>query len=150
MDPQQFLSDLSSMGDLLGLGDGAGSSEAAAVLAGSGGQFGGQQSKPAPKPKQAPPKAPAASEPKPEYSFAENGADGTTVLRVELPELEALGQTSLDVSDEGLRLHAPGLYLLDLRWPKPVLADGAKAKFQKKSRTLQVTLPLRDGAVAVD
>ena len=54
-----------------------------------------------------------------------------------------LGETELDVSDEGLHLRAPGAYVLDLRWPRAVVSDEAKAKFVRKSRTLQITLPLR-------
>lgn len=49
----------------------------------------------------------------------------------------------VDVSDEAFLLHAQGKYHLELAWPRQIESDSAKAKFVRKSRTLQVTLPLR-------
>ncbi len=62
-----------------------------------------------------------------------------------LPLLASLADAELDVSDEGLRLHVAGAYLLEMSWPRPVVADDAKAKFSRKTRTLTITLPLRPG-----
>ena len=70
-------------------------------------------------------------------------SDGAVTLKVQLPELSALGDTQVDVSSERFVLHAPGLYKLDLPWPvSGGASDEAKAKFAKKSRTLTVTMPL--------
>ena len=71
----------------------------------------------------------------------DEAADSLT-LKVSLPEMMSLGETSVDVSNERFTMHAPGLYKLDLEWPRAGVADEAKAKFSKKSRTLQVTIPL--------
>ena len=76
----------------------------------------------------------------PEYTIDE-AADCAT-LKVALPQLAALGETSVDVSDDAFSMHAPGLYKLELDWPRSGVSDEAKAKFNKKSRTLQVTIPL--------
>lgn len=81
-----------------------------------------------------------SGEVEPTYALAE--ADGVATLTVQLPELSALGDTAVDVSEERFRLHAPGRYALDVEWPRAGAADEAKAKFLKKSRTLQVTMPL--------
>ena len=81
------------------------------------------------------------AEAKPEYTVEES--DGAVTLKVQLPELSALGDTQVDVSSERFVLHAPGLYKLDLPWPvSGGASDEAKAKFAKKSRTLTVTMPL--------
>lgn len=56
--------------------------------------------------------------------------------------MESLENTDVEISDLRFRLHAPANYTLDLKWPKAVASDCAKAKFIKKSRSLKVTLPL--------
>ena len=67
---------------------------------------------------------------------------GSLVLKVQLPLLASLGEAEVDVSATAFSLSAPGAYALELSWPRRVDADDAKAKFSKKSRTLQVTAPL--------
>jgi len=92
-------------------------------------------------PTEVPPKKMATGgESAPEYTLEE--LDDMATLRVQLPALAALGDTAVDVSETAFRLHAPGHYLLELTWPWSGSADEAKAKFLKKSRTLQVTIPL--------
>ena len=63
------------------------------------------------------------------------------LLRTWQPELTSLAEAALDVSEEELSLEVAGLYSLQLKWPTPVDADNAKAKFLKKSKVLQLTLP---------
>ena len=76
----------------------------------------------------------------PTHEFAQS--DGSIVLKVSLPELSSLGEAEVEISDDSFYLHAPSLYRLQLQWPQAVSADEAKAKFVRKSHTLQVTLPL--------
>ena len=82
----------------------------------------------------------APAEAIPTHEIAE--ADGSMTLKVNLPELASLGDAEVEISDTNFFLHAPGQYRLSLEWPQPIAADDAKAKFSKKTRSLQVTLPL--------
>lgn len=163
-DPNTFMSELSQLGSLLGLsgdggvadrgGPGKGGAEgleraarhafgtAAAATDVSDGphfrskrdaQIDGQRTAAAPS---------AAAEATPEHEILEAEGGGSVVLKVKLPLLDSLAAAEVDVSSAAFALHAPGLYKLDLQWPHPVDADDAKAKFSKKSRTLQVTLPI--------
>ena len=76
----------------------------------------------------------------PSHSF-DDGKDGVLVLQVKLPGLSSMSGVELDVSADGFALSSP-LFALELAWPRAVDADGAKAKFLRKSGVLQVTLPL--------
>ena len=76
----------------------------------------------------------------PSHSF-DDGKDGVLVLQVRLPGLSSMSEVELDVSADGFALSSP-LFALELAWPRAVDADGAKAKFLRKSGVLQVTLPL--------
>ena len=44
----------------------------------------------------------------------------------------------VQISDDRLLVHAPGVYKLDIRWPRPVRAADAAARFARKSCTLTV------------
>ena len=143
-DPNEFLKELASFGSMFGLND--------ATPAGAA-------------PPRPPPPAPPPAEPSPRsysqsgYEAAETGSrggkfetpsyelleaeDGSVLtLRVKLPELESLGETEVDISADRFSLTAPGTYSLDIGWPRSVVEGEAKAKFLRKSRTLQVTAPL--------
>ena len=76
----------------------------------------------------------------PSHSF-DAGKDGVLVLQVKLPGLSSMSEVELDVSADGFVLSST-LFALELAWPRAVNADGAKAKFLRKSGVLQVTLPL--------
>ena len=76
----------------------------------------------------------------PSHSF-DDGKDGVLVLQVKLPGLSSMSGVELDVSGDGFVLSSPS-FALELAWPRDVDADGAKAKFLRKSGVLQVTLPL--------
>ena len=132
-DPNDFLKELSAFGSVLGL-DGAAdaprSREAPSNPVRS--HLVSEQTSPLP---------PGATEATPEHELTDAGAEASMVLRVKLPDLDSLGDTDVDVSEETFALHAPGKYRLELRFPRPIDADEAKAKFIRKSHTLQVTLP---------
>lgn len=147
-DTDTFLKELSAMGSLLGL-EGVGGGGAS-----SGGSGGSSTAGPGSSPIRqfyetghGDPESggvgdATGDERVPEYEFAEAGdADQAVVLKVKLPELASLAEAEVDTSDESFSLVAKGLYRLELKWPRPVCADDAKAKFLKKSRTLQVTVP---------
>jgi HSP20 family molecular chaperone IbpA len=75
----------------------------------------------------------------PAHSFAD-GEGGVLVLQVKLPGLSSISEVALDVSADGFDLSSPS-FALRLAWPRAVDANGAKAKFLRKSGVLQVTLP---------
>ena len=58
-------------------------------------------------------------------------------------KLRSARKIELDVSDKRLVLHAEGTYHLDFALPHEVIGDKGNAKFDKKSRTLIVTVPVR-------
>ena len=60
-----------------------------------------------------------------------------------LPKLESLQGVDVDISDSSLQLRAEGKYRLQLAWPQEVCSDAAKAKFVKKSRSLQLRIPAK-------
>ncbi len=64
-------------------------------------------------------------------------------IKIELPKLRSARKIELDVSDKRLVLHAEGTYHLDFALPREVIGDKGNAKFDKKSRTLIVTVPVR-------
>ena len=64
-------------------------------------------------------------------------------IKIELPKLRSARKIELDVSDKRLVLHAEGVYHLDFALPHEVIGDKGNAKFDKKSRTLIVTVPIR-------
>ena len=78
----------------------------------------------------------------PSHSF-DDGEGGVLVLQVKLPGLSSMSEVELDVSADGFVLSSP-LFALELAWPRAVDANGAKAKFLRKSGVLQVTLPGAD------
>ena len=82
-----------------------------------------------------------SDERRPEHELLDSGVDEPVVLKVSLPTLESFEGVEVDISEDQFRLVAPNAYRLELRWPRPMNADAAKAKFLKKSRTLQVTVP---------
>ena len=82
-----------------------------------------------------------SDERRPEHELLDSGVDEPVVLKVSLPTLESFEGVEVDISEDLFRLVAPNAYRLELRWPRPMNADAAKAKFLKKSRTLQVTVP---------
>ena len=91
-------------------------------------------------PKEAMPTEATPTEATPTHEFAQS--DGSIVLKVSMPELSSLGEAEVEISDDSFSLHVPSLYRLQLQWPQAVSAEEAKAKFVRKSHTLQVTLPL--------
>ena len=82
-----------------------------------------------------------SDERRPEHELLDSGVDEPVVLKVSLPALESLEGVEVDISEDHFRLVAPNAYRLELSWPRPMDADAAKAKFLKKSHTLQVTVP---------
>jgi len=64
-------------------------------------------------------------------------------IKIELPKLRSARKIDLDVSDKRLVLHAEGTYHLDFAFPREVIGDKGSAKFDKKSHTLIVTVPVR-------
>jgi hypothetical protein len=128
-DPNEFLSELAQFGSVLGLGDAMPPAPPSAPKARSTSAAA------------APPPPSASAEVQPEHELMDAGEGEALVLRVSLPELEGLADVEVDVSADRFRMRATGKYALDLTWPRPVSADDAKAKWLRKSRTLQVTAP---------
>ena len=148
-DPNEFMNDLAAFGSLLGVSDGTSASAPSNPIR----QHSASVAPPKPQPPAGPQLPSSAAGPSVDISDARAGAeatpeytleevDGAVSLRVQLPELAALGDTQVDLSEHKFRLHAPGQYTLELAWPRTGAADEAKAKFLKKSRTLHVTMPL--------
>ena len=69
------------------------------------------------------------------------------VVRVETPKIESIAGAELDVSDTRLFFQVPGKYRLDIPLPFEVDGDEGKAKFDKSSRRLEVTLPVKPARV---
>lgn len=65
------------------------------------------------------------------------------VLRIETPELDSMKNAELDVGDDRVFFRVKGLYALDLSLPFPVVSDDGSAKFDKKTKRLEITLPVR-------
>jgi uncharacterized membrane protein YgcG len=147
-DPNDFMRDLAQFGSVIGLNESGagmphfGTPNAHPVLDVSDGRArgGGATAKAATKPAKKAAAVSAPAEAIPTHEIAE--ADGSMTLKVNLPELASLGDAEVEISDTNFFLHAPGQYRLSLEWPQPIAADDAKAKFSKKTRSLQVTLPL--------
>jgi dynein assembly factor 2 len=57
--------------------------------------------------------------------------------------MESIAEAELDASDARLFLRVAGKYELDLRLPFDVFGDDGKATFDKKTKTLEVALPVR-------
>lgn len=64
------------------------------------------------------------------------------VVRVKLPLIASAAAVDLDVSEKALVLNVPGIYALDLPLPFPVDADHGRAKYDKGTKTMVVTLPV--------
>ena len=69
------------------------------------------------------------------------------VVRVETPKIASIAGAELDVSDTRLFFQVPGKYRLDIPLPFEVDGDEGKAKFDKTSRRLEVTLPVKPARV---
>ena len=145
-DPNEFMNDLAAFGSLLGVSDGlAGTSTSAPsnpIRQHSASTAPPSTDPPQPQPPTVPagPQLPACpagpssvavdisdaravatalaggAEATPVYTLEE--VDGAVSLRVQLPELAALGDTQVDLSEHNFRLHAPGQYKLELAWPR--------------------------------
>ncbi|XP_069081081.1 PIH1 domain-containing protein 2 isoform X2 [Pleurodeles waltl] len=83
--------------------------------------------------------------PKPFYELsivkAATGESKTLELKVELPELTSVSECDLSISTDDVVLEAPGKYKLQLDLPFSVNEEAASAQFNKKNRTLLVTIP---------
>ena len=64
-------------------------------------------------------------------------------IKIELPKLCSGRKIDLDVSDQRLKLHAEGFYHLDFAFPRKVVGEKGTAKFDKKTHTLVVTVPVK-------
>lgn len=66
------------------------------------------------------------------------------VVDIELPLIKSAGSLDLDIGERSLTLvsEKPAAYKLSLRFAYPVVEEGGQAKFDKKTRTLKVTLPV--------
>jgi dynein assembly factor 2 len=69
------------------------------------------------------------------------------VVRVTTPKIESIAGAELDVSERRLFFQVPGKYRLDIPLPFEVDGDEGKAKFDKSSRRLEVTLPVKPAKV---
>ena len=85
-----------------------------------------------------------SGEVEPLYELSEEGsaAEPVICLVVKLPKVDSLEGLVVDISDSALQLQAAGHYRLHLQWPRTVCSDAAKAKFLKKSRCLQLRMPV--------
>ena len=79
----------------------------------------------------------------PVYSMCVVRNGSAVRVRVELPMVATVADVDLDVSAADLRLSAGCGYALSVRFPEPVSADSAHAKFSKRKRVLTVTVPIR-------
>ena len=64
------------------------------------------------------------------------------VVRVTLDGLTSLANVELDVSERAIVLKVPGKPTFEKRLPYPVNSDKGKAKFNKSTSVLQVTVPV--------
>ena len=60
-------------------------------------------------------------------------------------QLSSAAELEVDVGTHTLKLAAEGVYRLDLPLPQAVDADRARCRFDKKRRTLTITMPLAKG-----
>ena len=98
----------------------------------------------------APPKKPLievvdasdATEETPTYDLSCDDDARALRLVVPLPRVSGVGDLDLEMGEAAVALRAEGVYKLDVALPKPVLADDAKCKFDKKRRVLTLTMPL--------
>ena len=98
----------------------------------------------------APPKKPLievvdasdATEETPTYDLSCDDDARALRLVVPLPRVSGVGDLDLEMGEAAFALRAEGVYKLDVTLPKPVLADDAKCKFDKKRRVLTLTMPL--------
>ena len=83
----------------------------------------------------------AAVEEAPEHEL-EDEVDGERRLIVRLPRVSAVTDLDVQIGRQAVRLHAEGLYLLELDLPDAVDSDNARCKWEKKKRVLTVVMPL--------
>lgn len=69
--------------------------------------------------------------------------DDALQVSIELPQLDSIAMVDLEVSAKALSLEAGDMYKLELPLKYTVDDDSVSAKFDKVSRTLLVTLPIR-------
>jgi hypothetical protein len=64
------------------------------------------------------------------------------------PLLDSMATAELDVGDARVFFRVPGIYLLDLSLPFTVMSNDGNAKFDKKTKSLEITLPVRPAVKA--
>eukprot|EP00128_Syssomonas_multiformis_P018796 Colp12_sorted_trinity150504_noHs@30402 len=79
----------------------------------------------------------------PEYSVSKD-EQGRIVFKVVLPDVKSVGEVELDVSESDLRLVVPAKYEMLAPLPAKVDDTAAKARFNKTTHTLSVTLPIKE------
>lgn len=83
--------------------------------------------------------------PAPKYKLnmlggGDGGKQRRIELRIELDGVQTVAQCELDISEDEVNLYVEGKYELALPLPEPILESEAKAKFNKRSSVLVVTL----------
>uniref|UniRef100_A0A7S4FCQ2 PIH1D1/2/3 CS-like domain-containing protein n=1 Tax=Chrysotila carterae TaxID=13221 RepID=A0A7S4FCQ2_CHRCT len=85
----------------------------------------------------------------PKYEWVSSGDDGSNLqLRIYLPRVKAGADVDVHASEDAVHLVAEGLYELKLALPVPVLGDGTRCRFLKKSKTMLLTMPTANGVQA--
>ena len=68
--------------------------------------------------------------------------DAALRLLVRVPRVGAVADLDVSIGEDAFSLMAEGLYALKLTLPQRVRADDARCKWDKRKRTLTVTMPI--------
>lgn len=59
-----------------------------------------------------------------------------------MARVEGIKEINLDISNTSLILDVPEKYYLDIRFPYPVESENGTAKFEQKTKTLKLKIPI--------